>query len=154
MLGSIMTEIPAQTTSSPDDTAKKSKKSGWTFTDDGCRWDVRLALFVMLLAVFLWLWLTPPRSAPLYLLASPFFMVGVVLQAWQGRTRQRPGYPLKLGIILTVLGLLMIPDALYRERVDGPLGIQPMALLVLFPGIWILMCWPLRHLKTQQKATA
>ena len=137
-----MTEESALIETSVKKAEKKPKKPSWTFTDDGCRWEVRLSLLVMLAAVFLWLFLSPPRSAPLYFIALPVFMVGVVIQAIQGRKQGRPGYPLKIGVILTAIGLLSIPGALYRETVDGPLGIQPMVLLMLFPGIWILGCWP------------
>ena len=111
---------------------KNKEKPHWTFTDDGYRWDVRLSLLVMLMAVFLWLWLTPPRSAPLYLIAARFLCLALVCRLGKSRTSNRPGHSLKLGIILTVIGGLMVPDALYREQVDGPLGIQPMALLTLF----------------------
>ncbi|TVR15460.1 MAG: DUF308 domain-containing protein [Planctomycetota bacterium] len=110
----------------------------FTFTDGGCRTEVRIGLLLMLAAVFLWLWLGPTMSARLYLLGCPLLIVGIPLQAWQSRTASRPGYPLKIGIILTVGGLLMWPDVLYRETVDGALGVQPMAPLLLLPGLWIL----------------
>lgn len=118
--------------------ADKAESIPFTFTDGGCRTEVRLGLLLMLAAVFLWLWLGPTLSARLYLLGAPLLLVGIPLQAWQSRTMGRPGYPLKIGVILAIGGLLMWPDVLYRETVDGPLGVQPMAPLLVLPGLWII----------------
>ncbi|TVR43093.1 MAG: hypothetical protein EA402_10215 [Planctomycetota bacterium] len=102
---------------------------------------MRLAILLMLAAVFLWLWLGPARSAMVYFLGVPLLAYGIPLQAWQARSQGRPGYPMKMGLILAIGGALMIPDMLYRESVDGPLSVQPMALLLLFPGLWIIGWW-------------
>lgn len=131
----------AQADPAPPVKPAKDKRPAFTFTDDGCRTEVRLGILIMLAAVFLWLWLGPSLSAKVYLLGVPLLAVGIPLQAIQARRQGRPGYPLKMGLVLLVGGALMWPDMLYREEIGGPLGVQPMAPLMLFPGLWIVGWW-------------
>lgn len=120
------------------DGVSKKESTPFTFTDPGCRSEVRLGILIVLAAVFLWLWLGPANSALLYLCGVPLLVVGIPLQAWQARHASRPGYPLKMGVILALGGAFMSVDSLYREYVDGPLGVQPMGPLLLLPGLWII----------------
>ena len=46
----------------------------------------------------------------------------------------RPGYPLKLGIVLTIGGLAMSVDLSYREAVGGALRLQEVGPLLLAAG--------------------
>ena len=50
---------------------KKAKKEGFTFTDDGCRTELRVGALLILAAVFLWLWLGPLTSMKLFLAGVP-----------------------------------------------------------------------------------
>jgi len=131
----------------PSEDGKKDAgppREGWfTFTKDGCHWTVRLGLLMMLAAVFLWLYLGPLWAGWLFLCSTPFLVGGVPFQAWQARTVGRPGYPLKVGVIATVLGVIMWYDLSYREFPDGPLQVQATAPILLVSGLWILGWWPL-----------
>ena len=122
--------------------APQAHKKAFTFTDDGCRTEIRLGVLLILAAVFVWLWLGPRWSAGLYFLGLPLVLIGAPLHARDARRYARPGYPLKLGVILTIGALLMWPDLLYREVVGGPLRVQPMAPLLVVAGGWILAWWP------------
>jgi hypothetical protein len=137
------------TDSAPAPAAKPEApaKPGFAFTDDGCRTEIRLGVLLVLAGMFLWLWLGPTKSNYLNLIGIVLVLVGVPLQALDARRLGRPGYPLKLGIILAVLGALMWKDLLWRERYDGPLHVQPMAPIFLGVGLWILAWWPFARLK-------
>lgn len=128
--------------SSGTDQAQEQEKEGFTFTDPGCRTEIRLGTLLMLAAVFLWLWLGPATSSLLYFIGLPLVLVGVPLQALQGRRFARPGYPLKLGLVLTLGGLAMMWDLRFREVVGGPLGVQPVAPMLFVAGLWMLAWWP------------
>ena len=125
-----------------DTSAKKEKKEPFTFTDDGCRTEIRVGTLIILAAVFLWLWLGPTTSSILYFVGLPLILIGVPLHALDTRKRGRPGYPLKLGLVLTIGGALMWPDLLFREVVTGPVHVQPVAPLLVSAGIWMLLWWP------------
>jgi hypothetical protein len=123
--------------------------SGFAFTDAGCRTEVRLGGLLVLAAVFLWLFLGPAMCGRIFLVGAPLLLVGIPLQAWQGRTQGRPGYPWKLGVAFALMGAVMVlghwlglPDLCYRERVGGPLLVQPIGWLLAAAGIWILAWWP------------
>lgn len=116
--------------------------AGMVFTHDGCRVEIRLGALLILAAVFLWLLLGPRICTLIYLLGLPLFVFGVVAQARDARNRGRPGYPLRLGLILTIGALAMTPDLIYRETVGGPLGIHPMAPMLGLAGLWILFLAP------------
>lgn len=120
----------------------KPVSKGFSFTDDGCRTEIRLGALLVLAGMFLWLWLGPTKSNYINLLGLVLVAVGVPLQVWDARRSARPGYPWKLGITMAVLGALMWKDLLYRERYDGPLAVQPMAPVFLGVGLWILAWWP------------
>ncbi|MDA3960599.1 MAG: hypothetical protein PF961_07395 [Planctomycetota bacterium] len=122
--------------------AKKPKKDGFTFTEDGCRSEIRLGSLLILASVFLWLWLGPATSSLLYFVGLPLVLVGVPIQALQGRRFGRPGYPWKLALALTIGGAAMWPDLAYREVVGGSLQVQPVAPMLLVAGLWMLAWWP------------
>ena len=77
-----------------------------------------------------------------YLCGVPLVGIGVVLQVRDARQKQRPGYPLKAGIIYTVLGLLMIPGMLYQESGSQQLHVQVLPLVMIICGVWICAWWP------------
>ena len=112
-----------------------------TVTDPGCRTDVRLGGLLVMGSVFLWLFAGPSLSAKGLLLGAALLLWGVPAQALQAR-RGRQGYPWKMGLAFTVLGLAMIPDLRYREEPGGPLGVQIMAPALAIAGLWILAWWP------------
>lgn len=120
----------------------QAEKEGFTFTDPGCRTEIRLGTLLILAAVFLWLWLGPSTSSLLYFIGLPLVLVGVPLQALQGRRFGRPGYPLKLGLTLSLGGLAMVPDLLYREIAGGEWHVQPVAPMLIVAGVWMLVWWP------------
>lgn len=120
---------------------RKAEKPGFTFTDPGCRTEVRVGALLVLAAVFLWLWLGPQTAGRLYLIGAPLLLVGIPLQALQARGG-RPGFPWKLGIAFTVGALAMWPDLRWRETVDGAVQVQTVVPLLLAAGIWILVWWP------------
>lgn len=137
MTDAVPATVPVPATEPPKPEAK-----GFTFTDDGCRSEIRFGALLMLAGMFLWLFAGPNLSNYINLVGIVLLLVGVPLQARDARRIARPGYPWKLGIILTGLGVLMLKDLLYRERYDGPLGIQPMAPVFIGVGAWILAWWP------------
>lgn len=124
---------------------KKAKKEGFTFTDDGCRTELRVGALLILAAVFLWLWLGPPTSMKLFLAGVPLLIIGVPLQAFQA-LKGRPGFPWKLGLTLAFGGLAMLPDLTYRESIDGGLRVQQIGPMLVLAGVWILAWWPLAHI--------
>jgi hypothetical protein len=122
------------------------KKPWFTFTDDGCRTEVRLGGLLVAAGVFLWLWLGPPIAGKLCGAGMLLLLVGVPIQAvqtWSGR----PGYPWKLGLGMAVLGGAMWPDLTYRLHPDGPLAVQEIAWFLAGSGAWILLWWPVSRLR-------
>jgi hypothetical protein len=113
-----------------------------TVTDNGCRTDVRLGGLLVMASVFLWLFAGPGLSAKGLLLGGLLLAWGVPWQALQAR-RGRPGYPWKMGLAFTLLGLAMVPDMLYREVPGGALEVQVMAPALAVCGLWTLAWWPL-----------
>jgi hypothetical protein len=144
--------LPADPAAPPPQPAAAPPRKGFSFTDDGCRTEIRLGALLVLAGMFLWLWLGPTKSNYLNLLGIVLILVGVPLQVRDARRSGRPGYPWKLGLTLAILGALMWKDLLYRERYDGPLGVQPMAPVFLGVGLWILAWWPFA--KPKKAATA
>ncbi|MBA3710264.1 MAG: hypothetical protein H0W83_15745 [Planctomycetes bacterium] len=142
--------VPAAgSASEPDKKSDKEAKPGFTFTDPGCRTEIRVGALLVLAAVFLWLWLGPETSGRLYLVGAPLLLIGVPLQAFQAM-RGRPGFPWKLGIAFALLGGLMWPDLRYRESVDGPIHVQPVVPLLLGAGLWILAWWPISRIAARR----
>ena len=127
---------------SAEDAATSAPKDGFTFTQPGCRTEIRLGTLLVLASVFLWLWLGPSTSSLLYFVGLPMILVGVPIQAWQGRRFGRPGYPLRLGLVLTVGGLAMLPGIRYREMVGDSLHFQPIGPMIIVAGVWMLAWWP------------
>ena len=135
-----MTETAPAADRKPED-----EKPGFVFTDPGCRTEVRVGALLVLAAVFLWLWWGPQNSSRLYLVGAPLLLVGIPIQAIQRRAG-RPGYPWKLGLALAIGGCAMWPDLRYQEVVDGVqrvTSVQPVAPLLAFAGLWILLWWPI-----------
>lgn len=138
-----MTDTAAPAAATPNGPARRQKpeKPGFAFTDPGCRTEVRLGALLMLAAVFLWHFVGPRWMTWLYLGAAPLLLVGMPLQVLAAR-RGEPGFPWKLGLAMAIGGALMIPDLRYRERVDGPVDVQPIGQLLLAAGAYILVWWP------------
>lgn len=133
-----MTASPEPPAGAP---APKRPGGGFTFTDPGCRTEVRVGALLVIAAVFLWLWLGPVRASYLYLLGTPFLLVGVPLQAFQAPTR--PGFPWKVGLAFTLGALVMWPGLRYRDGIgDAPVHVQMIIPLLLVAGLWILVWWP------------
>lgn len=128
---------------------KKQKKPGFTFTKDGCRTEIRVGVLLLLAGVFFWLFLGPVACTRICIVGLAAILIGVPLQALDGKRYGRPGYPIQLGIILTIGGLLMIPDLCYRETVDGPLQVQIFGPLLVLAGVWMLAWWPVSKIKAQ-----
>ena len=156
-----MTEPSATAEPSPSATpAAPTPASGFLFTEPGCRSDIRLGALLVLMAVFLWLWWGPTTSSRIYLVGAPLLLWGVPWQAWEARRHGRPGYPWKLGIALTVAGLVMgwgsfigLPDLRYRESILVGWQTQPVGPLLAIAGAWILLWWPWARLNTSPEAS-
>ncbi len=141
---------PPATSPAPAAEPKPQPAAGFTFTDPGCRTDVRLGALIVLGAVFLWLWWGPSASSRLYLAGAALLLVGVPLQALQARAAGRPGFPWKLGLVMAIGGAVMWPDLMYREPdvknaatvAEWPRHVQEVAPLLLIAGAWILAWWP------------
>jgi hypothetical protein len=121
--------------------AKKPASAGFTFTDGGCRTEVRVGGLLVLGAVFLWLWLGPQWATRLYLVGAPLLVIGIPWQVFESR-RGRPGYPWKLGIAFTVFAALMYPDLRYRDDVGSTVQVQTVVPLLGLAGLWIVAWWP------------
>ncbi len=143
-----MTTPPAPAINAPAPTPR----SGFAFTDPGCRTDVRVGALLILGALFLWLWFGPATSAKLFLAGAPFLLWGIPWQAIQGWRQGRPGYPWKLGIAMTLMGIFTWIDLRYRELPDGPVSVQIIAPLLTGAGVWILLWWPVSRLPTRDAA--
>lgn len=130
---------------------------GFVFTDPGCRTEIRVGSLLVLAAVFLWLFLGPVTCARIYLLGAPLLLIGVPIQALQARRFGRPGFPWKVGIAMTVGGLVMgwggligMPDLRFRESVTEIVQTQPVGPLLAIAGIWILLWWPVAGCRQRQ----
>ena len=122
---------------------KKEKSQGFTFTDPGCRSDIRIGALLVCAAAFLWQFLGPQKAMMPMLVGVPLLLIGVPLQAMQVRKGLRPGYPWKLGVAMTIIGALMFPQQLYQERFDAAVEVvMPWIPGFLFCGIWILAWLP------------
>jgi hypothetical protein len=133
-------QAPADADTTP--ASAPTRGGGFTFTDPGCRTDVRLGALIVLGSVFLWLWWGPTNSSRLYLVGAILLLWGVPLQALQARSIGRPGFPWKLGLALAIAGGAMWPDLCYRETPSGALHWQEVAPLLVGAGVWILAWWP------------
>lgn len=120
---------------------EKPAKAAFAFTDPGCRTDIRAGALLILGAVFLWLWFGPQTSAKIYLAGAPLLIWGVPWQALQARAG-RPGFPWKLGLAMTALGLAMWPGLRYQNGPGQPIEVQIIAPLLTAAGVWILLWWP------------
>src|SRR5687767_9889263 len=141
----LVSDVTSSSTPTPAAQAEPAKSSGsaFCFTDPGCRTEVRLGALIILAAVFLWLFFGPTVCSRLYLLGAPLLFIGIPIQAIQARRAGRPGYPWKLGVVLTIGGGLMWPDLRYREVIGGPVYVQEIAPLLLAAGVWIMAWWPI-----------
>ncbi len=81
-------------TPSPNPTVQPEKipKSGFSFTDDGCRTEIRVGVLLVLAGMFLWLWLGPSTSIKLCWTGLPLVVIGVPIQAIQARRDGRPAF--------------------------------------------------------------
>lgn len=150
----IPSASPAAPSPTPSVDQKKPASAGFTFTDSGCRTDVRLGALFILAAVFLWLWLGPTTASRLYLIGAPLLLWGIPCQAIQARRDGRPGFPWKLGLAMAIGGAVMWPDLRYREAPGGPVFVQEMPPLLLAAGIWILAWWPIARTRRQSPTSA
>lgn len=149
--------VPAAPASSAPADGALPPVSGFVFTDPGCRTEIRLGALLVLGAVFLWLFLGPVMCSRIYLLGAPLLLVGVPIQALQARRDGRPGFPWKLGLTMTIGGLMMawggligLPDLRFRETVTGPVQTQPVGPLLAAAGAWILIWWPVAARRRQE----
>ena len=124
-----------------DKKSKKEKKDPFSFTDPGCRTEVRLGALLTVGPIFLWLWLRPDTAVWILVIGLPLLWGGIPVQAMQARKEQRPGYPWKLGIAFTLLGALMIPDQMSQVVPGGTTSLQIQAPALCLSGIWILAWW-------------
>lgn len=161
MIVTETSDISAPSSSGPDSVVKMTQPSaGFMFTDPGCRTEVRLGALLVLAAVFLWLFLGPVTCSRIFLIGGPLLLIGVPIQAFQARRDGRPGFPWKLGLIMTMGGLVMawggvigLPDLRYREMVTGPVETQPVGPLLAAAGLWILAWWPMARSRRQETNT-
>jgi hypothetical protein len=142
MTDAIPTTVPLAPSAAP---AKPAGGSGFTFTDGGCRTEVRIGGLLVLGAVFLWLWLGPQWATRLYLVGAPLLLIGIPWQAFDAR-KGRPGYPWKLGIAFAVFAACMYPDLRYRDDIPGVVQVQTVVPLLGAAGVWILAWWPVAML--------
>jgi hypothetical protein len=133
--------------------SKPVKRPGFTFTDPGCRTEVRAGALLVLAAVFLWLWAGPTLASKIYLVGAALLVIGVPIQAFQSR-RGRPGFPWKVGLAMTLLGLAMWPDLIYREAVGGVRRVQDIAWMLTGAGAWILLWWPVARIGRKRAEAA
>ena len=143
---------PPEQAPKPDQASKKA----FAFTDPGCRTDIRAGALLILGAVFLWLWFGPQTSAKIYLVGAPLLVWGVPWQALQARSG-RPGFPWKLGLAMTLLGIAMWPGLRFQNGPGEPVEVQIIAPLLTAAGAWILLWWPvallgLRHSEKAEQA--
>lgn len=134
-------EMPAAAPAAPT-----PKKPGFAFTDPGCRSDVRVGSLLVLAALFLWLWFGPQTSARIFLAGIPLLLWGIPWQAIQGWRQRRPGYPWKLGLAMTAMGIATWVDLRFRETPTAAIQVQIIAPLLTGAGAWILLWWPVSRL--------
>jgi hypothetical protein len=125
---------------------KEPKKPRFTFTDAGCRSELRLGGLLVLAGVFLWQWSLNLAQIAIFC-GLPLILIGVPLQVLDARRKGRPGYPWKLALTMSVIGCCLLADQFYRETYDGPLLlVVPWVPVLLFSGLWMLVGWPMaRH---------
>lgn len=152
-----MTETATAAPAPSASAAAVPQASGFVFTDPGCRTEIRVGALLVLAAVFLWLFLGPVMCSRIYLLGAPLLLIGVPIQALQARRDGRPGFPWKLGLTMTIGGLVMawggligLPDLRFREQMTGPVQTQPVGPLLAAAGIWILIWWPVARSRRQE----
>ena len=125
-----------------NDAVTTTKKKSFAFTEDGCRTEVRLGGLLVAASTFLWLFAGPDLCSKFYLVGAALLLVGIPIQAIQGRGG-RPGYPWKMGLAMAVLGGAMLLDQRFREAPGGPIHVQDVSWMVAVPGVWILLWWPI-----------
>lgn len=130
-----------------------AKKPAFTFTDPGCRTDVRLGGLIVLVAVFLWLWKGPETCSRVFLVGAALLIWGIPWQAIQARTG-RSGYPWKLGVAMAGLALGMGLDLRYQEAVGQPVRVQDIVIMLGVAGAWVLAWWPVAHLGRRRAEAA
>jgi hypothetical protein len=146
MPDAIVSDSPQTPTAESVSAAPTPSRWNVTFTDDGCRTEVRLGALIILIAVFLWLWFGPATSAKIFMCGVPFLLVGIPVQAIQALRYQRPGYPWKLGLAMTFMGLAMWHDLRFREWPGDPVRVLDVAPMLTAAGGWILLWWPIARL--------
>ena len=151
-----MTDAATDPQSPPTPALAPATKTAFAFTDPGCRTDIRAGALLILGAVFLWLWFGPQTSAKIYLVGAPLLLWGVPWQAIQARGG-RPGFPWKLGVAMTALGMAMWPGLRFQNGPGEPMEVQIIAPLLTAAGAWILLWWPVamlgaRHADQVEKA--
>ncbi len=142
------------TASAPD----VPRKPLFTFTDDGCRSELRLGALLIAAGAFLWLFIGPTWATRLCLFGAPLLVIGSILQAVQAR-RGLPGYPWKLALGFLILGVPMYFDLGYREVPGGELHRIAYGPILAAAGAWLALWWPLavlnrRAWQRQQQAEA
>ena len=75
----------------------------------------------------------------LYFPGLILLVVGIYLHLRDAWHRGRPGYPTKVGVLLFVGGIGLAFDVMYREAVDGPLHVHPIAPMVGAIGAVVLL---------------
>lgn len=155
---------PATTAASPDTTTakkdknkdkdKKERKPLIVFTDDGCRSEIRLGALLILAAVFFPLFFGPALCVKIGLVGLLLVLIGVPLQALEGRGKARPGYPWKLALAFVAGGLFMVWDLLWREQISDPIRLQELPMLCVIAGIWMLAWWPVSRPAGQAQEAA
>jgi hypothetical protein len=131
-----------ETTDEPTPEKEPEHPGGFTFTDGGCRTELRLGALLTLMGVFFWQF-SLPWAQRFLLIGLPLVLIGVPWQAFDARRYGRPGYPWKLAIALTVIGLALLSDQFYRTSITSPTQLMwPWVPSLIFAGIWMLVWWP------------
>jgi hypothetical protein len=146
MTASTITAAPE---TPPTEEPAKPRRPLLTFTDPGCRWELRLGLLLVLAASFLWAWLGPMWAKDVLIIGVPLVLVGAILQAWQARSG-RPGYPLKLALFLVAIGVVMCFDLSYRESVGDRWRVAPPPAIIAGTGLWLLLLYPVARIGVRQ----
>jgi hypothetical protein len=130
------------TDASPTAAPAPPRKPLFTFTDDGCRTELRCGALLIAAGAFLWLFIGPTWATRLCLIGAPLLLIGCVLQAVQAR-RGLPGYPWKLALGFLILGLPMCFDLRYREAPGAELHRIAYGPILAAAGAWLALWWPL-----------